>query len=80
MTPTQKARLWRYLQDAQARGYRQVKPFGGWLHEVNPDWSWQWRHLVKVREYLHKITTGETKRLMIFMPPRHGKSEQVTVR
>ena len=29
---------------------------------------------------LDKITRGDKKRLMIFMPPRHGKSELVTVR
>ncbi len=36
------------------------------------------RHLTLVCDELEKIVTGETKRLMIFMPPRHGKSMTVT--
>lgn len=35
-------------------------------------------HLDLVCEELEKIMSGETKRLMIFMPPRHGKSMTVT--
>ena len=27
-----------------------------------------------IAQALHRVATGETKRLMIFMPPRHGKS------
>ena len=55
-------------------------PFGEWLREVTPAWSWDWAHLVYTREALHKVTTGEIMRLMICEPPRHGKSEMVTVR
>jgi len=33
-----------------------------------------------VREYLNRVTSGDIKRLMLFEPPRHGKSEMVTVR
>lgn len=33
-----------------------------WLHE-------------DIANHLHRIETGEIKRLMIFVPPRHGKSE-----
>lgn len=35
-------------------------------------------HLNLVCDELEKVLTGETKRLMIFMPPRHGKSMTVT--
>lgn len=35
-------------------------------------------HLTLVCDELEKVLTGETKRLMIFMPPRHGKSMTVT--
>lgn len=31
-------------------------------------------------EKLGRITSGETNRLMIFLPPRHGKTELVTIR
>jgi len=54
--------------------------FGLWLKHVTPDWTWDWPHLKHVQWHLDKVTTGEIKRLMIFMPPRHGKTEMVTVR
>ncbi len=33
-----------------------------------------------IQDELRRITFGDNNRLMIFMPPRHGKSEQTTVR
>lgn len=36
------------------------------------------RHLKPVCEALEKIERGEIDRLMIFMPPRHGKSQSTT--
>lgn len=36
------------------------------------------RHLVPVCNALQKVERGEIDRLMIFMPPRHGKSQSVT--
>ena len=36
------------------------------------------RHLDLVCRELENIMSGQTKRLMIFMPPRHGKSMTVT--
>lgn len=36
------------------------------------------RHLKPVCEALQKVERGEIDRLMIFMPPRHGKSQSVT--
>jgi predicted phage terminase large subunit-like protein len=47
---------------------------------VTPTFNWQWEHLAYVRQYLDKVTSGEIKRLMLFLPPRHGKSEMCTVR
>jgi hypothetical protein len=54
--------------------------FSDWLDVVSPDWPWHLRHLVYLRDVLDRVTSGEIKRLMIFMPPRHYKSETVTVR
>jgi predicted phage terminase large subunit-like protein len=53
--------------------------FDQWLKEVSPSFRWDWQHLVYVRKKLEPIGTRPCK-IMIFMPPRHGKSEQVTVR
>ena len=54
--------------------------FQAWLKKVSPDMNWDARHQKLIYEHLQRITSGESKRLMIFMPPRHGKSELVTVR
>ncbi len=54
--------------------------FHVWLKRVSPGMTWDWKHQTYIIEQLEKITTGECKRLMIFLPPRHGKSELVTVR
>lgn len=55
-------------------------PFHKWLAQVSPDFTWNWPHLIHIRKSLRRITQGQTKRLMLFVPPRHGKSEMVTVR
>lgn len=54
--------------------------FNPWLKTVSPTWTWNWAHLQKVREYLSLVTSGDIHKLMIFLHPRSGKSEQVTVR
>lgn len=54
--------------------------FPRWLKETMPIWRWNWRHQKYLYERLHRVTVGKSKRLMIFMPPRHSKSETVTVR
>ncbi len=43
-------------------------------------WTWNWPHQRLLYEKLHLVTTGKCRRLMIFMPPRHAKSETVTIR
>ena len=54
--------------------------FPDWLRTVSPNMTWSWRHQQVIIEQLERVTRGECKRLMIFLPPRHGKSELVTVR
>src|SRR6185437_13694072 len=44
---------------------------------VNPRYRW-YRHCVILAEVLQRVADGEIKRLMVFEPPRHGKSELVT--
>lgn len=52
--------------------------FSSWLYDVSPAWSWNWAHLRHVRRHLANLRAGDN--LMIFLPPRHGKSEMLTVR
>lgn len=54
--------------------------FPAWLPVVSPTYTWNWKHQKYLYERLERVTTGECKRLQIAMPPRHTKSETVTVR
>src|SRR5262249_55887926 len=55
-------------------------PFGDWLRVVSPTWNWAWPHLAYIREKLARVTAGECRKLMLFLPPRHSKSEMSTIR
>jgi predicted phage terminase large subunit-like protein len=55
-------------------------PFDVWLREVSPTWTWDWPYQRFIQAQLAELTRGEINRLMLFVPPRHGKSEMVTVR
>ena len=54
--------------------------FPKWLKKVFGGWTWNWDYQLYLYKYLERVTSGECRRLMIFMPPRHGKSEMVTFR
>lgn len=54
--------------------------FGEWLAQATPAYRWDWPHLRLLQRELDRITTGENDRLIVLMPPRHGKTECVTVR
>lgn len=57
------------------------RDFGRWLTAVSPLWTWHWPYLEFIRKHLNNLMMpGSSKRLMLFLPPRHGKSELVTVR
>jgi predicted phage terminase large subunit-like protein len=58
---------------------KELPDFPDWLKQVSPHWTWNWAHQIYLYEKLAMVTTGQCKRLMIFMPPRHSKSETVTV-
>ena len=57
-----------------------VPDFPQWLRHTSPTWDWDAHHLRVLTDTLDRVTRGEIRRLMIWMPPRHGKSETVTVR
>lgn len=54
--------------------------FDRWLPIVSPTFRWDWAHLQHIRAQLDRVTSGEIDRLILTVPPRHGKSEMVTVR
>lgn len=49
----------------------------GFIREVNPRYE-VYRHCQELIGVLEKVVTGEIDRLMVFMPPRHSKSETVS--
>lgn len=51
-----------------------------WCERVSPSFDWRLPHLDLIRAHLDRVTTGECKRLMVFLPPRSYKSETITVR
>ena len=56
-------------------GKRKLSSF---IHYGFPDYKENWHHTLII-EKMEAIERGELKRLMIFMPPRHGKSEIASV-
>ncbi len=65
---------------ARSNDSRDSPDFPAWLRRVSPNLRWDWRYQQEIYRALERVTSGESKRLMIFLPPRHGKSELVTVR
>lgn len=47
------------------------------VSRVNPRFQW-YRHCEVVAGVLERVARGELRRMMIFAPPRHGKSELVS--
>jgi predicted phage terminase large subunit-like protein len=68
------------LRERQRRRQEATASFSEWLPQASPEYNWTWPHLAYVQKYIDKITRGEIKRLMVFMPPQHGKSSQLTIR
>lgn len=65
----------------QYGGERQQTPpplsFREFVTTVKPRYQW-YRHCVVLAAVLQRVADGELKRVMIFMPPRHGKSEETS--
>jgi predicted phage terminase large subunit-like protein len=46
---------------------------------THPNYKANWHHRL-LAQYLQRVATGEIKRLIISMPPRHGKTELASLR
>lgn len=57
-----------------------IPPLGGWLTRATPAYRWDWPHLQVIQRELERLTWGENDRLILQLPPRHGKSELTTIR
>jgi predicted phage terminase large subunit-like protein len=60
-----------------SRGRLTVRPFREYVDAANPKYQW-YRHCVTLGEALQGVADGTIKRLMVFEPPRHGKSEEAS--
>lgn len=54
--------------------------YTAWLKEVSPEFDWNFLHLAHVRYHLADVSLGTCRRLILSMPPQHGKTEGLTVR
>ena len=51
--------------------------FPAFIPEANPSYRF-YKYLHNLHGFLQRVANGEIKRLMVFMPPRHSKSETVS--
>lgn len=65
---------------AKLRQTKSNRPLLSWLAHITPSFRWDWPYMLTIIDALNAVTAGECKRLMLFLPPRHGKSECATVR
>lgn len=63
--------------DEHLAALRPTRTFREFASSVNPKYKW-YRHCVTLAEALQGVADGTIKRLMVFEPPRHGKSEEVS--
>ncbi len=55
--------------------------YAEWLRRtLPPTWQHNAAHMLRIAEHLDALFRGDLNRLQINMPPRHGKTETVTVR
>jgi predicted phage terminase large subunit-like protein len=69
------------LEELVRRGLSVPRPQAGptlsfreYVDKVRPGYRW-FKHCIVLAAVLQRVADGELKRVMIFMPPRHGKSE-----
>lgn len=80
MPPEGKALLLAKLRRRSGNPAQRIIPkatlegFQAFVAIANPRFRW-YKHCVKIARVLVRVANGELKRVMIFAPPRHGKSE-----
>jgi predicted phage terminase large subunit-like protein len=76
------------LQDLYEKAKEALKSFGGlvdttlspadFAHKVSAGKWEKARHLVMLSDWLFELDLGKRERLLVMMPPRHGKSECIS--
>ncbi len=75
-TPAQLAQI---ELEIRRRKLRDALTFDEWLAHVRPELTWDAPHLVYIRNHINALIAGDIKKMMVFVPPRHGKTEQNTI-
>src|SRR3990167_3344434 len=65
-----------YLKRSQTQQSK-LLTFREFIVLVSPKYKF-YKHLDKLINLLQRIADGQLRRLMVFMPPRHGKSETIS--
>ncbi len=69
------------IVDVEPRMEKASVSFKDWLIATERGvLKWDYKYQTQIYKALGDVTRGRQKRLMLFMPPRHGKSEMVTIR
>lgn len=73
----------RLAQNQTTKTQSSERGYTPWLKTISPQhfpgFDWEYDHLTRVRKALAKVTLGTCKRLIVSMPPQHGKSSVLTV-
>lgn len=64
-------------QAQRERGERELLSFREFVQIVHPRYKF-YKHCEVLGDVLQRVADGKITRLMIFMPPRHGKSEETS--
>lgn len=63
-----------YSSRSERKARATLEDFQSFVAIANPRFKWYW-HCIKIANVLVRVANGELNRVMIFAPPRHGKSE-----
>lgn len=75
LTPGERAELDALLSTPDAAAF---PSFRQWVERHDPRFAW-YRHAEALGKALQGVADGTITRLMVFEPPRHGKSRQVSI-
>ncbi len=79
MPNAQDIELFALINDTRSQYAEARKSLLSFTTQTNPLYRTNWHHAELARR-LDRVARGETRRLMVFMPPQHGKSELVSRR
>ncbi|MDH5664669.1 MAG: phage terminase large subunit [Nitrosopumilus sp.] len=50
------------------------------INNDGTSWIWDWKHQLYLYPYLERILSGDLKQVIFSTPPRHSKTETITIR